>query len=53
MAARGVVSREIGERLFISRRTAENHLAKVYEKLGVRTRVELARVLDGGNAAVA
>ncbi|MEQ1702341.1 MAG: LuxR C-terminal-related transcriptional regulator, partial [Ilumatobacteraceae bacterium] len=53
MAARGVVSREIGERLFISRRTAENHLAKVYEKLGVRTRVELARVLDGGAAALA
>ena len=53
MAARGVASREIGERLFISRRTAENHLAKVYDKLGVRTRVELARVLDGGAAALA
>ena len=53
LAAQGLASKEIGERLFISRRTAENHLAKVYDKLGVRTRVELARVLDGGVAALA
>jgi DNA-binding CsgD family transcriptional regulator len=53
LAAQGLASKEIGERLFISRRTAENHLAKVYDKLGVRTRAELTRVLDGGYAAVA
>ncbi|MEQ1699944.1 MAG: LuxR C-terminal-related transcriptional regulator, partial [Ilumatobacteraceae bacterium] len=53
LAAQGLASKEIGERLFISRRTAENHIAKVYDKLGVRTRIELARVLDGGIAAVA
>lgn len=53
LAAQGLASKEIGERLFISRRTAENHLAKVYDKLGVRTRVELSRVLDGGVAALA
>lgn len=53
LAAQGLASKEIGERLFISRRTAENHLAKVYDKLGVRTRSELARVLDGGVAALA
>lgn len=45
LAANGVASREIAERLFISRRTAENHLAKVYEKLGVHSRGELAEVL--------
>jgi DNA-binding CsgD family transcriptional regulator len=53
LAAQGLASKEIGERLFISRRTAENHLAKVYDKLGIRTRAELARVLDGGVAALA
>jgi DNA-binding CsgD family transcriptional regulator len=53
LAAQGLASKEIGERLYISRRTAENHLAKVYDKLGVRTRAELARVLDGGLAALA
>ena len=30
LAAQGLASKEIGERLFISRRTAENHLAKLY-----------------------
>ena len=53
LAAQGLASKEIGERLFISRRTAENHLAKVYEKLGVRNRAELARVFDGGITALA
>lgn len=53
LAAQGLASKEIGERLFISPRTAENHLAKVYDKLGVRTRAELARVFDGGVAALA
>jgi DNA-binding CsgD family transcriptional regulator len=53
LAAQGLASKEIGERLFISRRTAENHIAKVYDKLGVRTRAELSRLLDGGVAALA
>lgn len=48
LAAQGLASKEIGERLFISFRTAENHLARVYDKLGIRTRAELARALDGG-----
>ena len=53
LAAQGLASKEIGDRLYISRRTAENHLAKVYDKLGVRTRIELARLLDGGVHALA
>lgn len=53
LAAQGLASKEIGDRLFISRRTAENHLANVYDKLGVGTRAELARVLDGGFASLA
>jgi DNA-binding CsgD family transcriptional regulator len=48
LAAQGMTSRDIGQRLFISFRTAENHLAKAYDKLGVRSRAELSRVLDGG-----
>lgn len=52
LAAQGLTSRAISERLFISSRTVENHLAKAYEKLGVRTCAELARILDGGTAAL-
>lgn len=52
LAAQGLTSRAIAERLFISSRTAENHLGKAYDKLGVRSRAELSRLLDGGTAAL-
>ena len=41
LAAVGVRSREIADRLFLSTRTVENHLQRVYAKLGVSGRVEL------------
>lgn len=45
LAAQGLPSRTIGERLFLSPRTVENHLARAYDKLGVRSRAELAHAL--------
>jgi DNA-binding CsgD family transcriptional regulator len=41
LAAQGFTNREIGERLFISRRTVEANLARAYRKLGIRSRAEL------------
>jgi DNA-binding CsgD family transcriptional regulator len=43
MAAEGTSARAIGERLCISERTAESHLAHIYLKLDIHSRVELAR----------
>ena len=45
LAAERLTAQEIGERLFISRRTVETHLARVYAKLGVTSKSELARRL--------
>jgi DNA-binding CsgD family transcriptional regulator len=42
LAASGLTAREIGERLFIAERTVEGHLARVYAKLGVDSKVQLA-----------
>ena len=47
LAAQGLGNREISERLFISKRTTENHLARVYEKFGITSRAQLVRLLDG------
>jgi DNA-binding CsgD family transcriptional regulator len=43
----GATSREAAEKLFISVRTVEAHLASIYRKLGVHSRTELRRALPG------
>ncbi len=42
--ADGRTNREVGAALFISPKTVELHLSRIYRKLGVRSRTELARV---------
>lgn len=44
LVAHGHSSREVADELIIGVRTVESHLARVYAKLGVRSRVELAEV---------
>ncbi len=46
LAARGMTSRAIADRLVISVRTVENALQHVYCKLGITSRSELSRILD-------
>ncbi|MFU8870313.1 LuxR C-terminal-related transcriptional regulator [Micromonospora sp. SL4-19] len=45
LAVDGATSRAIAERLFLSTRTVENHLQRVYSKLGVASRAELRAAL--------
>jgi predicted ATPase/DNA-binding CsgD family transcriptional regulator len=44
LAAQGLTNPEIGERLFITRGTVKVHLTRVYGKLGVANRTQLARL---------
>jgi DNA-binding CsgD family transcriptional regulator len=46
LAAGGRTSRDIGDHLGMSTRTVDTHLARVYRKLGINGRSELAAALD-------
>jgi DNA-binding CsgD family transcriptional regulator len=46
LAAQGMPSKAIADRLVVSVRTVENHLQRVYEKLGVGGRADLAHRLS-------
>jgi len=53
LARDGLSNPEIGARLFLSPRTVEWHLRKVFTKLGIRSRVQLAVVLPDPDSAFA
>jgi DNA-binding NarL/FixJ family response regulator len=45
LGAAGLSNKDIAARLSVSVRTVENHLQRVYEKLGVARRADLAQAL--------
>ncbi|TSE01570.1 LuxR family transcriptional regulator [Skermania sp. ID1734] len=47
LVARGASNKEAAEELFLSVKTVQYHLTRVYAKVGVRTRSQLATVLNG------
>jgi DNA-binding CsgD family transcriptional regulator len=48
IVAEGATNRETATRLFVSTKTIETHLGRIYRKLGVRSRTELARRFTSG-----
>ena len=44
LVAEGLTNREVAERLFVSPHTVNGHLRQIFMKLGVKSRVDLARI---------
>ena len=47
LAAAGKRNRDIAAALFVSPKTVEAHLARIYRKLGINSRAELGRIVGG------
>jgi DNA-binding NarL/FixJ family response regulator len=52
LAAQGLTNRAIAERIFLSPKTIEANLARVYRKLGIHSRAELGRAMAEREQAV-
>jgi DNA-binding CsgD family transcriptional regulator len=48
LAADGLTNRAIASEVFVSPKTVEANLGRVYRKLGIRSRAQLARALEAG-----
>jgi DNA-binding NarL/FixJ family response regulator len=51
LLSKGLTNKEIGDKLFISKYTVENHLKSIYEKMNVTNRTELSYRLQQTSAA--
>jgi len=50
LVAEGLTNREVAAKLVLAERTIEGHLSRIYSKLGVRSRAELAHRFSAGVA---
>jgi DNA-binding CsgD family transcriptional regulator len=53
LVAEGLANKEVAAALFVTVHTVEAHLSRIYRKLGIRSRRELARVLAAPSEATA
>ncbi len=49
LAAEGLSNRQIGEQLYLSHRTVESHLYRLFPKLGVTSRAQLRNALENAS----
>jgi len=52
LAAEGLTNREIGQQLYLSHRTVGNHLYRIFPKLGITSRAELAAAVSASQDPV-
>jgi DNA-binding CsgD family transcriptional regulator len=52
MVAHGMTNQQAAEALFVTAKTVENHLGRVYHKLGIHSRERLAQALRAAGAPV-
>jgi DNA-binding NarL/FixJ family response regulator len=46
MVAQGLSNKEIAQRLYVSPRTVASHLYRMFPKLGVTSRAQIARAVE-------
>jgi len=46
LAASGLTNRDVAAKLFISPKTVDSNLARIYRKLGISSRAELGRIIN-------
>jgi DNA-binding CsgD family transcriptional regulator len=51
LAVSGLTNRQVAEALFVTVKTVETHLARVYQKLGISTRGDLLRAIEPARTA--
>ncbi|MFD1544305.1 response regulator transcription factor, partial [Nonomuraea guangzhouensis] len=49
LVSQGLTNREVAERLHLSQKTVETHVARIFSKFDVRSRVALTRRMAGWN----
>jgi ATP/maltotriose-dependent transcriptional regulator MalT len=52
LASKGLSNREIGQQLFLSHRTVGSHLYRIFPKLGITSRAQLASLLNSTSNSV-
>jgi DNA-binding NarL/FixJ family response regulator len=50
LVAEGLSNKEVAAALFVTVSSVERHLTRIYEKLGIASRVELARTIGSPSA---